>query len=72
MIESHTSPEIRTASLLHRFHNKKIRIAQLEKKLEETRPAWEPRFYATISKHLFVARAMKEVLLSEILKYQAS
>lgn len=70
MIESNSSPEIRTASFLHRFHNKKQRVEQIEKRLSQTSRAWDQRFYDTLTKRLFVARAMKEVLLSEILKYK--
>ena len=76
MIESHSSPEIKTASLLHRFHHKKTRIAQLEKRIEETRNSiracpnrLDQAFLHLLSKHLHVARAMKEVLYSEIIKY---
>ena len=69
MIESHSSPEIKTASLLHRFHKKKERKAQIEKRLSETSRAWDQRFYDTLTKRLQVVTAMKEVLYSEIIKY---
>jgi hypothetical protein len=69
MIESHSSPEIKTASLLHRFHKKKERKEQIEKRLSETSRAWDQRFYDTLTKRLQVVTAMKEVLYSEIIKY---
>ena len=69
MIESHSSPEIKTARLLHRFHKKKERKAQIEKRLSETSRTWDQRFYDTLTKRLHVVTAMKEVLYSEIIKY---
>ena len=69
MIESHSSPEHYTASMLYRFNKKKARLEQIKRVLETVRQPWEPKFHYKMTKRLHVVTAMKEVLYSEIIKY---